>query len=84
MQTKLGVKRGNGKVSDYGVKSLNDVRTPAAAPGANTSPLVKPDIDIKGRVLWLCRMPYGGSRMLAAAFRSIGLDTRVTPSSPCV
>ncbi|MCL5736249.1 MAG: hypothetical protein M1274_11785 [Actinobacteria bacterium] len=79
MQTKLGVKRGNGKVSDYGVKSLNDVRTPAAAPGANTSPLVKPDIDIKGRVLWLCRMPYGGSRMLAAAFRSIGLDTRVTP-----
>ncbi len=29
--------------------------------------------------LWLSRMPYGGSRMLAAAFRSIGFDTRVTP-----
>ncbi len=29
--------------------------------------------------MWLCRMPYGGSRMLAGAFRSIGWDTHVTP-----
>jgi predicted nucleotide-binding protein (sugar kinase/HSP70/actin superfamily) len=48
------------------------------AQGANSSP-VRQDVDIKDRTLWLTRMPYGGSRMLAAAFRSIGLDARVTP-----
>ncbi len=37
------------------------------------------DTDVADRTLWLCRMPYGGSRMLAAAFCSIGCDTRVTP-----
>ena len=48
-----------------------------------TAPLkspVKEDVELKGRTLWLTQMPFGGSFMLAAAFRSIGLDARVVPS----
>ena len=59
--------------------ALAALPAPAAATGADTSPMVSDDVDITGRTLWLTRMPYGGSRMLAAAFRSIGLDARVTP-----
>lgn len=56
------------------------VVAPAATPAqsADGSP-VQPGVDVRDRTLWLCRMPYGGSRMLAAAFCSIGLDARVTP-----
>ena len=39
----------------------------------------KTDVNIHGRTLWFTRMPYGGSRMLAAAFRSIGIDAQVVP-----
>ena len=58
--------------------ALGAMPKPVATLGAETSP-VKTDINIKDRTLWLCRMPYGGSRMLAAAFASIGLTTQVTP-----
>ena len=49
-----------------------------AAHGAETSP-VKTDINSTAARSGSRRMPYGGSRMLAAAFHSIGLDARVTP-----
>ncbi len=52
---------------------------PETAHSAGKSP-VREDVDIKGRTLWLTHMPFGGSVMLAAAFRSIGLDTKVVPT----
>ena len=79
MDTETATKGGNGKTDREAAEAaLAAVPKPVAAHGAETSP-VETDIDVKDRTLWLCRMPYGGSRMLAAAFRSIGLDTRVTP-----
>ena len=54
------------------------IAQPAPLLGAEESPQ-KTDVNIHGRTLWFARMPYGGSRMLAAAFRSIGLDARVIP-----
>ena len=80
MDTETVTKSGNGKGSRAAAESaLGALPKPVAAYGAETSPTVKADVDFKTRVLWLCRMPYGGSRMLAGAFRSIGFDTRVTP-----
>ena len=52
-------------------------RWPPTAP--STSPVAEPTSTSRTGCSGCCRMPYGGSRMLAAAFRSIGLDTRVTP-----
>jgi predicted nucleotide-binding protein (sugar kinase/HSP70/actin superfamily) len=74
-------KSGNGKANaEAARKALGSLPTPTAAHSADTSPMVVTrDTDVSGRTMWLCRMPYGGSRMLAAAFRSIGWDTRVTP-----
>jgi predicted nucleotide-binding protein (sugar kinase/HSP70/actin superfamily) len=60
---------------------LSTMPAPAALRSADTSPLVTADIDLTGRTLWLPRMPYGGSRLLAAAFQSIGFEARVTPES---
>jgi predicted nucleotide-binding protein (sugar kinase/HSP70/actin superfamily) len=81
MDTETAIVRGNGKGAREAAESaLATLPKPVAALGADTSPLVSPDVDVKDRVLWLCRMPYGGSRMLAAAFCSIGFDTRVTPT----
>jgi predicted nucleotide-binding protein (sugar kinase/HSP70/actin superfamily) len=54
------------------------VAQPVALLGAEESPQ-KTDVNIHGRTLWFTRMPYGGSRMLAAAFRSIGIDAQVVP-----
>jgi predicted nucleotide-binding protein (sugar kinase/HSP70/actin superfamily) len=77
--TEIFVKEGNGKgAREEAEKVLALMPKPAAAHGADDSPFTG-DIDVKGRTLWLCRMPYGGSRMLAAAFCSIGLETKVTP-----
>jgi len=72
---------GNGRgAKEAAEKALGALAKPAAAQGADTSPMVVGrDTDVAGRTMWLCRMPYGGSRMLAGAFRSIGWDTRVTP-----
>ncbi len=75
--------RGNGKANAGAVDealgaSGPAVARPSALHGAEASPQ-KTDVNIQGRTLWLTRMPYGGARMLAAAFRSIGLDARVVP-----
>jgi predicted nucleotide-binding protein (sugar kinase/HSP70/actin superfamily) len=35
--------------------------------------------DLKSRTMYLPRMPYGGTRMLSAAFKSIGLDAHPIP-----
>jgi predicted nucleotide-binding protein (sugar kinase/HSP70/actin superfamily) len=81
MDTETLTRSGNGKGSRAAAESaLGTLPNPAAAHGAESSPMVgDAQVDFKSRVLWLCRMPYGGSVMLAAAFRSIGFDTRVTP-----
>jgi predicted nucleotide-binding protein (sugar kinase/HSP70/actin superfamily) len=80
VETQTETKSDNGKSGKETIApALAGVSAPIPAQGADNSPLVKPDIDIRDRALWLVRMPYGGSRMLAAAFRSIGLDARVTP-----
>jgi predicted nucleotide-binding protein (sugar kinase/HSP70/actin superfamily) len=39
------------------------------------------DYGLTGRTLYLPQMPYGGSLLLAAAIRSIGMEARVTPDS---
>ena len=51
---------------------------PAAAYTLGSSP-VETVRDLKSRTMYLPRMPYGGTRMLAAAFKSIGLDARPVP-----
>jgi len=80
VSTETTTKDGNGKATRKAAETaLAALPKPVAAHGAETSP-VKTDIDIRDRTLWLCRMPYGGSRMLAAAFCSIGLDARVPPT----
>ncbi len=79
MTTETILKSGNGKGSKQAVEqALAALPQPIAAYTPDTSP-VRADVNLKDRTLWLCRMPYGGSRMLAAAFCSIGLDTHVTP-----
>lgn len=80
METETATKSGNGKTTRQAAESaLGAAPKPTAAYGPGTSPVAKATPDIKNRTLWLTRMPYGGSYMLAAAFRSIGLDARVTP-----
>ena len=39
------------------------------------------DFGLEGRTLYLAQMPYGGSYLLAAAVRSVGVDCRVVPDS---
>jgi predicted nucleotide-binding protein (sugar kinase/HSP70/actin superfamily) len=79
MGTGTAAKHGNGKgTAEAAHKALASLPQPETALGPSKSP-VREDVDLKDRTLWLTRMPYGGSRMLAAAFRSIGLDARVTP-----
>ena len=36
---------------------------------------------LRGRTLWIPRMTYTGARMMAAVFRSVGLEARPTPPS---
>ncbi len=79
MDTETATTSGNGKASREAAEAaLAAMPKAVAAHGADDSP-VDTDIDIHDRTLWLTHMPYGGSVMLAAAFRSIGLDTRVVP-----
>lgn len=80
MSTDTATRNGNGEVDREVARSTVATAVPqqVAARGAEDSP-IEADINIHDRTLWLARMPYGGSRMLAAAFRSIGLDARVTP-----
>ncbi len=79
MDTVTESKSGNGKgAREAAEAALGVLPQPVAVRGVDSSP-VERDIDIKNRVTWLVRMPYGGSRLLAAAFRSIGIDAHVTP-----
>ncbi len=55
------------------------VPQPTSAHGADESAFVNDDLDLTGRTMYIPHMPYGGSRLFAAAFRSIGIDGRVVP-----
>jgi predicted nucleotide-binding protein (sugar kinase/HSP70/actin superfamily) len=80
--TTTSTAKGNGKgPRAAGLDALSSLPTPIALRSAETSPIVRPDVDLTGRTLYLPRMPYGGSRLLGAALQSIGVDTRVTPES---
>jgi predicted nucleotide-binding protein (sugar kinase/HSP70/actin superfamily) len=58
---------GNGKNSQMGVdEHLKEVVA---------------EFGLEGRTLYLPQMPYGGSLLLAAAIRSIGVEARVTPDT---
>ncbi len=37
--------------------------------------------NLEGRTVYVPRMPYGGARLMATAFRSIGVDAAPTPAS---
>ncbi|NLE74342.1 MAG: hypothetical protein GX604_06925 [Actinobacteria bacterium] len=52
---------------------------PTASQGADESAFVNDDLDLTGRTMYIPHMPYGGSVLFAAAFRSIGIDGRVVP-----
>jgi len=78
-QTVTGNGSGSKHAATVALQSLPP--QPVAARSAEHSPLATADIDLTGRTIYLPRMPYGGSRLLAAAFQSIGYDTRVTPES---
>ena len=41
----------------------------------------RPPHRLQGRTLWIPRMTYSGARLTASAFRSAGIDARVTPES---
>ena len=80
MGTRTTVGHGNGKGSEEALAAaLASLPKPMALRGADHSPIARNKADVTGRTLWLPRMPYGGSYLLAAAFRSIGYDARVTP-----
>lgn len=44
-------------------------------------PNPQPNDTLKGRTLYIPHMPYGGARVMAATFQSIGVDARPTPPS---
>jgi len=77
--TSTASRGGNGKGSREAAQAaLKSVPQPTAAYTLGTSP-VETVRDIKSRTMYVPRMPYGGTRMLAAAFKSIGLDARPVP-----
>jgi predicted nucleotide-binding protein (sugar kinase/HSP70/actin superfamily) len=77
LDTQTGTHSGNGKGSALSVAAHG----PQAARSAESSPLVSGGLDLTGRTIYMPRMPYGGARLLAAAFQSVGFETRVTPES---
>ena len=79
MPTETTSKGGNGKPTREAAESaLRNTPKPTGAYTLGTSP-VETVRDIKSRTMYLPLMPYGGTRMLAAAFKSIGLDARPVP-----
>ena len=79
METETTTRGGNGKPTRRAAEAaLSTLPKPVAAYTSGTSP-IEEAADLKSRAMYLPRMPYGGSRMLAAAFKSIGLDARVVP-----
>ena len=77
-------KDGNGKApraaAAAAAAKLGAVPKPVGAMSLGSSPIDK-EADLRSRTTYLPRMPYGGSRMLAASFCSIGIQTAVTPES---
>jgi predicted nucleotide-binding protein (sugar kinase/HSP70/actin superfamily) len=79
VETQTAAKSGNGRPTRAAVEAaLSALPQPTTAYTLGTSPIEQAR-DLKSRAMFLARMPYGGSRMLAAAFKSIGLDARVVP-----
>jgi predicted nucleotide-binding protein (sugar kinase/HSP70/actin superfamily) len=73
---------GNGHGSrEQAEDALRRLPQPVATRSADSSPMATGDVDMTGRTLYLPRMPFGGSRLLAAAFHSIGFDARVIAES---
>lgn len=56
------------------------VIAPEQPPDAKLQELIR-EFGLEGRTLYLPQMPYGGSYLLAAAIRSIGLDAQPTTDS---
>lgn len=54
---------------------------PTSSMGADDSEFVHQDLDLSGRTLYIPHMPYGGSVLFAACFRSIGIDGQVVPQA---
>ena len=62
------------------VDTLPDrVPQPTASHAADDSAFVNDELDLTGRTMYIPHMPYGGSVLFAAAFRSIGINGRVVP-----
>jgi predicted nucleotide-binding protein (sugar kinase/HSP70/actin superfamily) len=78
VDTRTDTFSGNGKAASSAVAPP---LAGQAVRGAESSPLVTAELDLAGRTIYMPRMPYGGARLLAAAFRSVGFATRVTPES---
>ncbi len=55
------------------------VPQPTSSHAADESAFVNDELDLTGRTMYIPHMPYGGSVLFAAAFRSIGIDGRVVP-----
>ncbi len=76
---------GNGKGSrEAATQALADLPVPGLprpqkAPSADTSNIAHERPDLAGRTMYIPHMPYGGSRLFAAAFRSIGINGQVVP-----
>ncbi|MHB0980685.1 MAG: hypothetical protein ACYC5Q_11580 [Thermoleophilia bacterium] len=82
MSTETTKAGGNGKATQADAQAaFAAIPTPASLRSAESSPMVTAEVDLTGRTLFLPRMPYGGSRLLAAAMHSIGIEARVTPES---
>lgn len=83
---------GNGHGSDREAKAVlaeladlaERVPRPTAAKAPDETAFAAQDVDLDGRTMFIPHMPYGGSRLFAAAFRSIGIDARVVPHSDAV
>ncbi|HZK49274.1 MAG TPA: hypothetical protein VFD74_06720, partial [Thermoleophilia bacterium] len=66
---------GNGRAtSEAATRALAAMPVPGELRSADSSPMASADIDLTGRTLFLPRMPYGGSRLMAAAMASIGIE----------
>ena len=82
MSTETTAVKGNGHGSrEQAERALRRLPEPVPTRSADSSPMVTAHMDMTGRTLYLPRMPFGGSRLLAAAFHSIGFDARVMPPS---
>ncbi len=73
---------GNGKATRSEAQTaFAALPTPNSLRSAEGSPMATAEIDLTGRTLFLPRMPFGGSRLMAAAMHSIGIEAKVTPES---